>query len=368
MPSNIEQELLDLESTPTTTSTRRTPTKRNMTDGENDPESLKDQIVSILAAAGSPDSFTITLSKFNPENNGWPQITKFQNVTADNVPDADSIGKKYGSGKYQIFLRWKDSSKTKGWALESRTFELHAEYDKYLKKDDEHKSSGLDSFKEAAAILTPLMAMNKPSGNGDMVALIQSMNQQSQQSMQMMMQQSQAQQALMMQQMQQSSQQNMQMMAQMMQVFGTMLSAPKAESPLDKLIPIIIQNSMDNKVSKSDLVDEMRQMVSLTKELGGSNSEEKEESTVMQVAQMVMQFLPMLMDKAVDAIKVKAMINADAKARAVLANPQQMNRIGQVLANQLSPEQMRTVSEKTGIPLPVSENVEQPKTETEIEI
>ena len=345
MSTDFEKELAELEteSTPATRAPRST--KRNLADGLNDPESLKDQISAILTTAGSPDSFTITLSKFNPENNSWPQITKFQNITVDNVPDADSIGKKYGSGRYQIFLRWKDKEKKSGWALETRTFELHSEYDKYL-HSNEPKSNGMDVFKETAAILLPLMGGNK---SNDMGPMMQAIMQQGQQSMQMMMQQMQQSQQMMMQQMQQASQQNMQVMAQMTQMITAVISKPvEKDNLLEKLLPIIFEKQE----RQTNPMSEFRENMQFLNELKGDSSPDKEESTVMQVAQMVMQFLPMLMDKAVDAMKVRAMIQMDKKGREVLGNPQQMQRIGQVLANQLTPEQMKTVSEKTGIPVP----------------
>lgn len=344
MSTDFERELAELE-TPSETPARNTRiTKRNMADGNTDPESLKEQVLSILSTAGSPDSFTLSLSKFDPEKNSWPQITKFQNITPDNVPDADSIGKKYGGGKYQLFLRWKDKDKKSGYALETRTFELHAEYDKYL-KGPEKTTDGLNSFKETAAILAPFMA-NKGS---DMGPIVQAMMQQGQQSMQMMMTQMQQSQQMMLQQMQQASQQNMQMMMQMTQMMTAIITKPiEKDTTFEKLLPILIEKQ---ERSVNPMV-EFRENMQFLNELKGDSSSDKEESTVMQVAQMVMQFLPMLMDKAVDALKVKAMINANAKAREVLANPTQMQRIGQVLANQLTPEQMKTVSEKTGIPAP----------------
>ena len=120
------------------------------------------------------------------------------------------------------------------------------------------------------------------------------------------------------------------------------------DTTFEKLLPILIEKQ---ERSVNPMV-EFRENMQFLNELKGDSSSDKEESTVMQVAQMVMQFLPLLMDKAVDALKVKAMINADAKAREVLTNPTQMQRIGQVLANKLTPEQMKTVSEKTGIPAP----------------
>ena len=339
MPNEFEEELLNLEDMPSS-KPRGIVNKRNLSANSN-AEDLKEEITAILHNVTNPETFTIALCRFNPDNNSWPQIAKFTNVTPDNVPDSDSIGKKYGSGKYQTFLRWKDPDKKSKYATETRTFELGVEYDQYLKKET-NTPSGLDSFKEAAAILTPLM--NK--GNSDMGPIFQSMMQQSQQSMQMMMTQMQNSQQLMMQQMQQSSQQNMQMMTQMTQMLVTVMAKPQ-ETHLDKLLEIIVEKQEKS----SNPMEELRNNMTFLKELKGDSSEDKEESTVMQVTQMVLQFLPLLMDKAVDAMKVKAMISTNPDAQKVLANPQQMQRIGQELAKRgLSNEELKIINEKTGIP------------------
>lgn len=375
---------------------------RNGYEGEVD--KIQEALTGIYQAHKDYGEFVIEVKRFNQAENKYKTCGFYQNLMTDNIPSPDTIGKQYGEGKFMLIARFTNTSGKRD--VQTFQIDLDQEYSQYrkgkpqpeaqyeaankpneataavkavaelaqvagvgsgsantmvldlIKSKDAQLANILEAFKpqqqsftpaDAMAMATKLAEITRPADTlkpSDMVAMIASMNQAKPEGnfIEMFIAMQKAQSEAMNLMMQQQTAQATQTMQMFLGLITAMMGKQPTESLGDKLMITMIPKLIEGK--KENTFEMIDKVISLSQRLNPQNNEDDQASKVVD---FILPYVPTLLKSTIDAITVRNILKNYPDYNSLMGNPALQEKVVSMLEDKLTPEQLSTVVQKTGI-------------------
>ena|GEM_PF-4375466 len=373
---------------------------------EGDVDKVHDALLGLFQAHKEYGEFELEIKRRNKDENAWKTCGFYKNLSIENMPNPDEIGRRFGDGRFMVVARYANKNGKK--EIQSFQIDLDTEYAKYrqtaaepakgastasspieavkavaelaqvagvgsganngminelVKSKDEQFKAMIEIMKpqnqqqftpaDAMAMATKLAEITKPAETlkaADILEIVGKMNNSgggNNDFMQLFIAQQKAQSEAMQMMMQQQQQASAQTMQMFLGLITAMMGKPAQESFGEKMLVSIMPKLLEGKKS-DDTFAVLDKVISLSHRLSPNKSDD-DDGEATKIVEMILPYVPTLLKSTIDAIAVRSLLKAYPDYQALMSNPAMQEKVVGMLQDKLTPEQLSVVMQKTGI-------------------